>query len=69
MSNYHNFDEAKVVYGHVLQTISILEKIEGRKLCIAYAYVSVSQYYYVLMEYNQVCINISYRIFDNLFKL
>lgn len=54
MSNYHNFDEAKIVLQHMLQTIDIIEKIEGRTLCIAYAYVAVSQYYYVLMEFNEV---------------
>lgn len=55
MSNYHNFDEAKVVLQHMLQTIGIIEKLEERTLCIAYAYVAVSQYYYVLMEFNEVC--------------
>ncbi|CAI6343297.1 unnamed protein product [Macrosiphum euphorbiae] len=53
VSNYHNFDEAKIVLQHMLQTIDIIEKIEGRTLCIAYAYVAVSQYYYVLMEFNE----------------
>jgi len=55
VSNYHNFDEAKIVLQHMLHTIDIIEKIEGRQLCIAYAYVAVSQYYYVLMEFNEVC--------------
>lgn len=54
-SNYHNFDESKIVLQHMLNTISILENMEGRTLCIAYAYVSVSQYYHLLMEYNEVC--------------
>lgn len=53
VSNYHNFEEAKVVLQHMLHTIGIIEKIERRKLCIAYAYVAVSQYYYVLMEFNE----------------
>ncbi|XP_060840464.1 amyloid protein-binding protein 2 isoform X2 [Rhopalosiphum padi] len=53
VSNYHNFDEAKVVLQHMLQTIGIIEKLEERTLCIAYAYVAVSQYYYVLMEFNE----------------
>eukprot|EP00102_Acyrthosiphon_pisum_P002584 XP_001944165.2 PREDICTED: amyloid protein-binding protein 2 isoform X1 [Acyrthosiphon pisum] len=53
VSNYHNFDESKIVLQHMLQTIDIIEKIEGRTLCIAYAYVAVSQYYYVLMEFNE----------------
>lgn len=39
----------------MLHTIGVIEKIERRKLCIAYAYVAVSQYYYVLMEFNEVC--------------
>ncbi|KAL5242886.1 hypothetical protein ACI65C_010296 [Semiaphis heraclei] len=53
VSNYHNFDEAKIVLQYMLHTIAIIEQIEGRKICIAYAYVAVSQYYYVLMEFNE----------------
>lgn len=38
----------------MLYTIDKIEQLEGRKLCIAYAYVAVSQYYYQLMEFKQV---------------
>lgn len=39
----------------MLQTIAIIDKnIEKGTLCIAYAFVAVSQYYYVLMEFNEV---------------
>lgn len=34
--------------------MTIIENTEGRTLCIAYAYIAVSQYYYVLMEFNEV---------------
>lgn len=55
MSNFHDFDEGQIVLQLMLVAINTLEQIEGRTLCIAYAYVALSQYYYVLMEFNEVC--------------
>lgn len=52
--NYHNFDEAKIVLKYMLNTISIIENIEGRKLSIPYLYYAVSQYYYIFMEFDKV---------------
>lgn len=40
----------------MLCTISVLEKMKEKTLSTANAYVAVSQYYYVLMEFNEVCI-------------
>jgi len=54
VSNYHNIGEAKVVLQHMLHTINIIEQIKERTLCIAYAYVAVSQYFYVLREFDLV---------------
>lgn len=53
VSNFNDFDEAKIVLHHMLCTISILEKMKERTLSLAYAYIAVSQYYYVLMEFNE----------------
>lgn len=50
----------------MLHTITVLENMDGRELCIAYAYVALSQYYYVLMDFNEVC-SLFYSIFYYLF--
>jgi len=55
VSNYYNLDEAKVVLQNILQTINIIEQIEERTLSLSYAYLAVSNYHYVLMEFDKVC--------------
>lgn len=52
-SKYQNFDD--VVLQHMLRTINIIEQIEERTLCIAHAYLAVSQYHYTSMAFNEVC--------------
>ncbi|KAL4127454.1 hypothetical protein QTP88_011625 [Uroleucon formosanum] len=53
VSNYYNFVEAKVVLRHLLYFIDTIEQIEGRTLSISYAYLAVSQYHYVLLEFDK----------------
>jgi len=53
---YHDFDEAKVILSHILSNIKHLEQIKESRLYLINAYVSVSQYYYVLFDYNEVCV-------------
>ncbi|KAL4127278.1 hypothetical protein QTP88_011456 [Uroleucon formosanum] len=52
-SNYYNFVEAKVVLRNLLNSIDIIEQIEGRALSLSYAYLAVSQYHYVLLEFDK----------------
>ncbi|XP_060845876.1 uncharacterized protein LOC132925501 [Rhopalosiphum padi] len=52
-SKYQNFDDADVVLQHMLRTINIIEQIEERTLCIAHAYLAVSQYHYTSMAFNE----------------
>jgi len=53
-SNYYNFVEAQEVLQHLLHAIDIIEKIKERTSSISYAYVAVSQYYYVQQEFEKV---------------
>lgn len=55
VSNSYNFNKGKRILHLMLDVISISEQIDNKELCISYAYVAVSQYYYVLMKYNEVC--------------
>lgn len=55
LSDYHNFKDAKIVLRHMLHTIDIIKQIEKRTLCIAYACVAVSEYYFNLQQYDKVC--------------
>ncbi|XP_050526374.1 amyloid protein-binding protein 2 isoform X2 [Daktulosphaira vitifoliae] len=52
LSNFYNFDEAKLVLQYILETLKTLE-LQKKKICIAYSYVAVSQYYYQLMEFKE----------------
>ncbi|XP_050441691.1 amyloid protein-binding protein 2 isoform X2 [Adelges cooleyi] len=52
-SNFYDLDEAKEVLQHILIMIDIVENSDKKKLCIAYSYVAVSQYYYQLMEFGE----------------
>lgn len=53
-SNYYNFVEAKKVLQDLVKAIDIIEQLEERTLSISYAYLAVSQYYYVLLEFDKV---------------
>lgn len=55
LSNSYNFDEAKKILQDMFDIIAISENMNNKEICISYAYVAVSQYYYVLMKYNEVC--------------
>jgi len=52
---YHDFDEAKVVLSHILKNIELLEQTGERHLHIINAYIAVSEYYFVIVNYNEVC--------------
>ncbi|XP_016656194.1 amyloid protein-binding protein 2-like [Acyrthosiphon pisum] len=52
-SNYYNFVEAKEVLQNLIYTIDIIEELEERTLSISYSYLAVSQYYYVLLEFDK----------------
>jgi len=56
VSNFNDFDKAKKILRQMLYIINVFENMKERPLNTAYAYIAVSQYYYVLMEYNEVCI-------------
>lgn len=55
LSDYHNFKDAKIVLSHMLHTIDIIKQIKERTLCIAYACVAVSEYYFILQQFDEVC--------------
>ncbi|XP_025192322.1 uncharacterized protein LOC112592475 [Melanaphis sacchari] len=52
-SKSQNFNNAKIVLQHLLYTINVIEQIVERKLCLSYAYVAVSQYHLILMEFDE----------------
>ncbi|XP_027853218.2 uncharacterized protein LOC114132041 [Aphis gossypii] len=53
LSYYHNFKDAKIVLRHMLHTIHIIKQIEEKTLCIAYACVAVSEYYFKLQQFDE----------------
>lgn len=55
VSNSYNFDKAKEIVQLMIGVITASEESDNKEICISYAYVAVSQYYYVLMKYNEVC--------------
>lgn len=55
VSNYYNYQEAKFVLPLTLEMINIFEKMEEKNLCIAHAYVAVSQFHFIFMNYDEVC--------------
>ncbi|XP_025191948.1 uncharacterized protein LOC112592163 [Melanaphis sacchari] len=52
LSKLHEFDEAIKVLKHTLHIINLIEMIEKRSFSIANACVAVSQYYYLILEYD-----------------
>lgn len=55
LSKIQKFNKAKKVLKHMLFSFSVFENMEEKSLCIANSYVAVSQYYYILMEFDEVC--------------
>jgi len=54
VSKLYKYVEAKIVLKHMTNTIEIIENIKERTFSMAYAYVAISQYYYALLEFDQV---------------
>ncbi|XP_050063846.1 uncharacterized protein LOC114126471 [Aphis gossypii] len=53
LSKIQNFIEAKKVFKLMLFTLSVFENMKEKSLCIANSYVAVSQYFYLLMEFDE----------------